>query len=69
MHRYGIHNGNKDTVGTGWSGKGFGCGNPLAFADVKEGEVVLDLGSGAGFDLLIASDKVGPTGKAPLLCL
>ena len=41
----------------------FGCGNPLAFADVKEGEVVLDLGSGAGFDLLIASNKVGPTGK------
>ena len=41
----------------------FGCGNPLAFSDVKEGETVLDLGSGAGFDLLIAAEKVGPTGK------
>jgi len=41
----------------------FGCGNPLAFAGVQEGQVVLDLGSGAGLDLLIASRKVGPTGK------
>jgi len=41
----------------------FGCGNPLALSDVKEGEVMLDLGSGAGFDLLIASEKVGPSGK------
>lgn len=41
----------------------FGCGNPLAFSDVRPGEVVLDLGSGAGIDLLIASEKVGPTGR------
>ena len=41
----------------------FGCGNPLAFAAVKEGEVVLDLGAGAGLDLLIAAEKVGPTGR------
>jgi arsenite methyltransferase len=41
----------------------FGCGNPLAFADVKEGETVLDLGSGAGIDLLIAAKKVGPRGR------
>ncbi|MHC4938493.1 MAG: arsenite methyltransferase [Planctomycetota bacterium] len=41
----------------------FGCGNPLAFAGVQEGETVLDLGSGAGFDLLIAADKVGPRGR------
>lgn len=41
----------------------FGCGNPLAFSDVKEGQTVLDLGSGAGIDLLIAAKKVGPTGK------
>jgi ubiquinone/menaquinone biosynthesis C-methylase UbiE len=41
----------------------FGCGNPLAFSEVKEGDVVLDLGSGAGIDLLIAAQKVGPTGK------
>jgi len=41
----------------------FGCGNPMAFAAVKPGEVVLDLGSGAGFDVLLASKKVGPNGK------
>ncbi|MGQ9631529.1 MAG: arsenite methyltransferase [bacterium] len=41
----------------------FGCGNPLAFAEAKEGDVVLDLGSGAGIDVLIASRKVGQTGK------
>ncbi len=41
----------------------FGCGNPLAFAGVKEGDVVLDLGSGAGLDLLIAAEKVGASGK------
>jgi len=40
----------------------FGCGDPLLFAQVKEGEVVLDLGSGAGYDLLAAAEKVGPTG-------
>jgi len=42
----------------------FGCGNPLAFSEIKEGEVVLDLGSGAGIDILLAAKKVGPTGKA-----
>jgi arsenite methyltransferase len=42
----------------------FGCGNPLAFAEVREGDVVLDLGSGAGIDLLLAAKKVGPTGRA-----
>ncbi len=41
----------------------FGCGNPLAFSEVKEGQTVVDLGSGAGIDLFIASQKVGPTGK------
>jgi arsenite methyltransferase len=41
----------------------FGCGNPLAFSAVKKGEVVLDLGSGAGIDLLLAAKKVGRTGK------
>ncbi len=41
----------------------FGCGNPLAFAEVAAGETVVDLGSGAGFDLLIAADKVGPSGR------
>lgn len=41
----------------------FGCGNPLAFSNVGEGDVVLDLGSGAGIDLLLASRKVGPGGR------
>ena len=41
----------------------FGCGNPLAFAGVEPGQTVLDLGSGAGLDLLIAAEKVGPEGK------
>ena len=42
---------------------GLGCGNPTAFASLKEGETVLDLGSGAGFDVFIAAAKVGKTGK------
>lgn len=41
----------------------FGCGNPLAFSDVRAGETVLDLGSGAGIDLLLAARSVGPTGR------
>ena len=41
----------------------FGCGNPLAFAGVKPGQVVLDIGSGAGIDCLIAAERVGPTGR------
>jgi arsenite methyltransferase len=42
---------------------GLGCGNPVALASLKEGEVVLDLGSGAGFDAFLAADKVGMDGK------
>ncbi|MCW4005979.1 MAG: arsenite methyltransferase [Candidatus Bathyarchaeota archaeon] len=42
---------------------GLGCGNPTALANLKEGDVVLDLGSGAGFDSFLASKKVGKTGK------
>ncbi|UCD64757.1 MAG: arsenite methyltransferase [Candidatus Zixiibacteriota bacterium] len=41
----------------------FGCGNPVAFANVGEGDVVLDLGSGPGLDLILAARKVGPQGK------
>ncbi len=44
-------------------GTTFGCGNPVAFADVEEGDVVLDIGSGAGLDALLAAHKVGPQGK------
>lgn len=42
---------------------GLGCGNPTALAEIKEGDVVLDLGSGAGIDCFLASKKVGDTGK------
>jgi SAM-dependent methyltransferase len=41
-----------------------GCGNPTALATLKPGEVVLDLGSGGGIDVLLSAKRVGPTGKA-----
>ncbi len=41
-----------------------GCGNPTALADLKPGEVVLDLGSGGGIDVLLSARRVGPAGKA-----
>ena len=40
-----------------------GCGNPTALAELKTGEVVLDLGSGGGIDVLLSAKRVGPTGK------
>jgi len=40
-----------------------GCGNPTAVAELREGEVVLDLGSGGGIDVLLSAKRVGPTGK------
>lgn len=42
---------------------GLGCGNPVALGKIKEGDTVLDLGSGAGFDCFLASKKVGSSGK------
>ena len=42
---------------------GLGCGNPVALASLKEGDTVLDLGSGGGIDVFLASKKVGTTGK------
>jgi SAM-dependent methyltransferase len=41
-----------------------GCGNPTALIELREGEIVLDLGSGGGIDVLLAAKRVGPTGKA-----
>jgi methylase of polypeptide subunit release factors len=41
-----------------------GCGNPTALAELKAGEVVLDLGSGGGIDVLLSAKRVGPAGKA-----
>jgi ubiquinone/menaquinone biosynthesis C-methylase UbiE len=40
-----------------------GCGNPTAIADLKEGQIVLDLGCGGGLDVFLASQKIGPKGK------
>jgi len=45
------------------SNLGLGCGNPVAFASLKEGETVLDLGSGAGLDCFLAANKVGEKGR------
>lgn len=45
------------------SNLGLGCGNPTALASINAGETVLDLGSGAGFDCFLASNKVGPNGR------
>lgn len=45
------------------SNLGLGCGNPVALASLKEGETVLDLGAGAGFDCFLAANKVGQKGK------
>jgi len=45
------------------SNLGLGCGNPVALASLNEGETVLDMGSGAGFDCFLASARVGKTGK------
>jgi len=42
---------------------GLGCGNPLAFAALEPGDVVVDLGSGAGFDCFLAAQRVGPEGR------
>ena len=45
------------------SNLGLGCGNPIALASLKKGEVVLDLGSGAGFDCFLAAPRVGSSGR------
>ena len=49
--------------GCGPSSSALGCGNPTAVADLHEGEVVLDLGSGGGEDVFISASRVGPTGR------
>lgn len=53
-----------DIAGPGAEGNlGLGCGNPTALASLKPGEVVVDLGSGAGFDALVSAEKLGPEGR------
>ncbi len=50
------------TIGEG-ANLGLGCGNPVALSKIKQGDIVLDLGCGAGFDCFLASKKVGENGK------
>ncbi|MEM6930952.1 MAG: arsenite methyltransferase, partial [Myxococcota bacterium] len=53
-----------DVIGPAKAGNlGLGCGNPTALAALREGEVVVDLGSGAGFDALVAAPKLGAEGR------
>jgi SAM-dependent methyltransferase len=51
------------SLSPGEANLGLGCGNPISMADLKPGEVVLDLGSGAGFDAFLAAKRVGESGK------
>lgn len=59
------HYGPADTAGLPASavGASLGCGNPVALADLRDGDVVLDLGSGAGLDVLLSARRVGPRGR------
>lgn len=54
---------NEELKIVGEANLGLGCGNPLAFGKIKEGDTVLDLGSGAGIDTILAAKKVGKKGK------
>jgi SAM-dependent methyltransferase len=60
--KVGYHDTDLNSVPEG-ANLGLGCGNPVALASMKEGNVVLDLGSGAGFDAFLAAAKVGSSGK------
>jgi SAM-dependent methyltransferase len=51
-------------IPVGAAAASLGCGNPLAVADLREGDTVLDLGSGGGIDVLLSARRVGPTGRA-----
>ncbi|MEN9509895.1 MAG: hypothetical protein RLZZ621_2458, partial [Gemmatimonadota bacterium] len=57
-------NGETDELPTAAVLASLGCGNPTALAAIHAGEVVLDLGSGGGIDVLLSARRVGPTGKA-----
>jgi len=54
----------RDTLPAEAVAASLGCGNPTAVAELREGERVLDLGSGGGIDVLLSARRVGPTGKA-----
>lgn len=51
------------SLAPGEANLGLGCGNPISKAELKDGEIVLDLGSGAGFDAFLAAQRVGKSGK------
>jgi len=51
------------SLAPGEANLGLGCGNPISKAELKDGEIVLDLGSGAGFDAFLAAQRVGESGK------
>ncbi|WTW98980.1 methyltransferase domain-containing protein [Streptomycetaceae bacterium NBC_01309] len=53
-----------EDIPVGAAAASLGCGNPLAVADLREGETVLDLGSGGGIDVLLSARRVGPDGRA-----
>jgi ArsR family transcriptional regulator len=53
----------EELIQVGEANLGLGCGNPVAMSKIKAGDTVVDLGSGAGIDCLLASKKVGPHGK------
>ncbi len=53
----------EDLKSVGEANLGLGCGNPLAFGKINEGDTVLDLGSGAGIDAILAAQKVGKKGR------
>jgi SAM-dependent methyltransferase len=61
-HAYGYSEADTSAVPAG-ANLGLGCGNPIALASLRLGEVVLDLGSGAGFDCFLAARAVGATGR------
>ncbi len=54
----------RDEVPEGAAVASIGCGNPTAVSELHEGEVVLDLGSGGGIDVILSAHRVGPTGVA-----
>ena len=56
--------GDREQVPDGARLASLGCGNPTAVAELREGETVLDLGSGGGIDVLLSARRVGPTGRA-----
>ncbi|HXD55094.1 MAG TPA: arsenite methyltransferase [Solirubrobacteraceae bacterium] len=56
--------GDREQIPDGARLASLGCGNPTAVAELREGETVLDLGSGGGIDVLLSARRVGPTGRA-----